>query len=165
MAGSTINPRWTLVRAQGIERVAIPFERPPAEQPGIAGRRTLSLLSHHCPACAGALRDDDELVAVPLGPGVDEEARQAQRRGEWYDAPAIVCHKRCVGDWRPAVQTAAGKLATAAAMVREAATQVSERIRAHQVPEAYDPTPDLLSIAESADTVSKDLSGWEEQLV
>lgn len=143
----------------------LPYTRPPAEHPGIAGRQSASLLEHHCPCCAGALKDDDELVTLVFGPGVNPEARTAQRRGEWFEAVAVVCHRACVGDPRAAAQTPAMKLAIASAMVREAASQVSARVKAHSVPPDYDPTSNLIDIAESTERVSNDLTGWEEQLV
>jgi hypothetical protein len=163
---STINPCWTMVRTQGQGREAMPYVRRPAEHPGIAGRQLDSLLHRQCPGCAGALRDDDELVTVPLGPGANTEARAAQRRGEWFDAVAVVCHRACAGDSRLAAESPALKLAMASSMIAEAAEQVSARVKAHgDAASSFDPTPNLLDIADSTERVSKDLSGWEEQHV
>ncbi len=165
MAGaSTIKPCWTSVRTQGNERAALPYERPAPEASGIAGRRGSSLLEHQCPGCAGALKDNDELVALVIGPGTDAEARAAQRRGEWFDAIAVVCHAPCVADVRRAALSPAMKVAAASAMIREAALQVSERVQAHGVSGRFDPSIPLMTIVGATERASKDLSGWEEQL-
>lgn len=155
MAGSMINPRWTMVRTHGTAHSPRPYT------PELS-----DLLDYHCPACGGALHvGNDELVALPFGPGVDKKARRLQRRGAWFDAPAIVLHSACAGESRLATETSAMKVSVAADMLREAAAGISERARTHGVCADHDPTPDLLSMAESTERVSKDLTGWEEQLI
>lgn len=154
---AAIRSCWTKVRAHGSERVAMPV-KPVAT--------SAELDEGQCPCCNKALFGDDaELVAVPLGPGADAEARQAQRRGEWFDSMGVICHKACVGETRPAAMTPAMKVAAASDLVREAAGQVSARAKAHGVGEDYDPTEPLLTIVMATEQASKDLSGWEEQLV
>lgn len=156
-----MDPLWTSVRTQG-ELGVRPYERPPAPHPGPAGGKAeTSLLRHQCPACGSSLRDDEELAAVPVGPGRSEDARRQQRKGEWYDAIAVVCHRECVG---AAIDfSAALKVSAAAAMLREAAKQVAERAMTYNLTSDDSPAAALLEMAGHTEGAGHDLSGWEEQ--
>jgi hypothetical protein len=167
---------WTKVRSHGTDMTPVPFAMPKPGEPSYFNAQRIG--SHDCPSCKGPLlvtadrsstpippNDLEELIVVPVGPGVDPEARIAQRRGEWFWGLGVVCHKQCVGSPRPAAASAAMKISLAGAMLREGAAQIDERIKALDMPDDFNPAPELLRMAASTENVGHDISGWEEQMI
>lgn len=48
-----------------------------------------------CPACLQPFKEGDYTTLIALGPGADEEAQEAARRGYYYAAAAVEVHWAC----------------------------------------------------------------------
>lgn len=49
-----------------------------------------------CPACRKVIKEGDFVALVPIGPGENEDERQAARDGSVYNAVAVPAHWACV---------------------------------------------------------------------
>lgn len=74
-----------------------------SDKPKIGLRKFPPLLDNHnlvigdetCLACQEPFRPGDIVTVVPIGPGLDEEARKRCREGKPYNAVAIAIHWGC----------------------------------------------------------------------
>jgi hypothetical protein len=53
------------------------------------------ILTLTCPGCGARFLIDDEFTLVPLGPGINDDARARAREGRPYNAVAIPAHWSC----------------------------------------------------------------------
>lgn len=51
----------------------------------------------YCPVCLAQFVAGDDVVVVPLGPGVNPDDRAAAKRGDWYSCMGIIAHADCAG--------------------------------------------------------------------